>query len=112
MIKVFVNVLQNAQAILNLVEFVAVMERLTKMNVNLKRRRVSNRNRYKLSIRDLVMNAIVRIMLNAKKTSNLQKVSDVFVLRRVQKRKIKFVVVMEELILTDMFWKESLVCLR
>ncbi len=51
-------------------------------------------------------------MLNVRQTNNLQKVSNVFVLRRVQKIRVKFVVVMAELMLTDRFCRENLVCLK
>ena len=49
------SVLQNVQTILNLVQFVPVMEILTTMNVNSRKLLVDNRNRYKLSTKDLAV---------------------------------------------------------
>ena len=53
------------------------------------------------------MSVTVHHMLNAKETKSLRKVSSVFVLRRVLKTEVKFVVVMVEHIRTGKSCKEN-----
>ena len=54
-------------------------------------------------------NASVHHMLNVNGMKTTSRNINASVLRRVQKNRIKFVVVMAELTLTDEFWKETLV---
>ena len=55
---------------------------------------------------------IVHRTLNVRETNDLPKVSNVFVLHRVQKTRVQSVVLMVELILTDKFCNESHVYLK